>query len=148
MTTTIPSLTLVRRIKAAPARVFAAWTQAEILAQWFGPHHTRVAEAQVDARVDGGFRLQLEEDGGARHEISGRYLEIEPERRMVFTWAWASTPERESRVTVQFRPIDNGTEVTLTHDRFADSDTAMRHRRGWTESMERLLALNLMEEAR
>ncbi|MBU8539515.1 SRPBCC family protein [Falsiroseomonas tokyonensis] len=148
MTTTIPSLTLVRRIKAPPARVFAAWTRAEMLAQWFGPHHTRVAHAEVDARLGGHFRIELVEDNGARHEVGGRYLELEPEQRIVFTWAWASTPERESRVTVRFRPLEADTEVTLTHDRFADSDTATRHRRGWTESFERLIALNEMEEAR
>ncbi|WP_439599363.1 SRPBCC family protein [Falsiroseomonas sp.] len=148
MTVTIPSLTLVRRIKAPPARVFAAWTRAEIMAQWFGPHHTRVAEATVDARIGGGFRMVLVEENGARHEVGGRYLEMDPEQRLVFTWAWASTPERESRVTVRFRPLEDGTEITLTHDRFADAETATRHRRGWTESLERLIALNQMEEAR
>jgi uncharacterized protein YndB with AHSA1/START domain len=141
MNVTVPSLTLVRRIKAPPARVFAAWTEAEMLARWFGPHHTSVESAEIDPRVDGRFRIRLREENGERHEIGGRYLAIEPEREIAFTWAWASTPERESRVTVRFRPLEDGTEITLTHDRFADSDTATRHRRGWTESMERLLAM-------
>ncbi|MDO9501824.1 SRPBCC domain-containing protein [Falsiroseomonas sp.] len=150
MTTTIPSLTLVRRIAAPPARVFAAWTQPEMMARWFGPHHTRVDHAEVDARIDGAFRIRMTEDNGDRHEVGGRYLEIEPERLLVFTWAWASMPERESRVTVRFRPLEDGTEITLTHDRFADAATATRHRRGWTESFERLIALHLsnLEEAR
>jgi uncharacterized protein YndB with AHSA1/START domain len=138
VTTTIPSLTLVRRIKAPPARVFAAWTRAEVLAQWFGPHHTRVEQAEVDARIGGGFRIRLIEDNGDRHEVGGRYIALEVEREIVFTWAWASMPERESRVTVRFRPVEDDTEVTLTHDRFADPATATRHRRGWTESMQRL----------
>jgi uncharacterized protein YndB with AHSA1/START domain len=65
-------------------------------------------------------------------------MALEPGREIVFTWAWASTPERKSRVTVRFRAIQDDTEITLTHDRFADADTATRHRRGWTESMQRL----------
>lgn len=141
-TATIPSLTLVRRIKAAPAKVFAAWTRAETIALWFGPHHTRVEHAEVDARVGGRFLIRLVEENGERHGVSGTYVEVEPERRLQFTWAWVSMPERESRVTVAFRPIPEGTEVTLTHDRFADADTATRHRRGWTESLERLDALH------
>jgi uncharacterized protein YndB with AHSA1/START domain len=141
VTETIPSLTLVRRIKAPPARVFAAWTEAEVLARWFGPHHTQVEEAEVDARVGGHFRIRLREDNGERHGVGGTYLEIESERRLRFTWAWVSTPERQSRVTVEFRAIPEGTEITLTHDRFADAETAIRHRRGWTESLERLTAL-------
>jgi hypothetical protein len=56
----------------------------------------------------------------------------------VFSWAWHTTPERESRVSVTFRPVPDGTELTLVHDRFANVETATRHRRGWTESLERL----------
>ena len=136
-----PSLLLVRRFRAPPALVYAAWTRPEMLAQWWGPHHTRVERAELDVRVGGRFRVVLfETDNGERHEVSGTYTEIEPQRRLVFSWAWASTPERVSRVTVTFRPVSDGTEVTLVHDRFADADTATRHRRGWTESLERLTA--------
>jgi uncharacterized protein YndB with AHSA1/START domain len=133
------SLTLVRRYRASPAQVFGAWTDAEALARWWGPHHTRVETAEVDARPGGRFRTVLVEiESGARHEVSGRYSEVEPERRLVFSWAWSSAPERVSRVTVTLRPVPEGTELTLVHDRFADAGTATRHRRGWTESLERL----------
>ncbi|WP_219765665.1 SRPBCC family protein [Neoroseomonas alba] len=140
MTVVAPSLTLVRRLRAAPERVFAAWTMAETLATWFGPHHTRVEEAEVDARPGGSFRVVLREDNGGRHEVAGRYLDITPDQGLVFTWAWQNAPERESRVTVRLRAIPEGTELTLTHDRFADEATATRHTRGWTESLERLAA--------
>jgi uncharacterized protein YndB with AHSA1/START domain len=140
VTDTIPSLTLVRRIRAAPQAVFEAWTRPEILARWWGPHHTMVLEAEIDARIGGAFRVVLVEDTGARHEVSGTYAEVSPPDRLVFSWAWSNAPERVSRVTVAFRPIAEGTEVTLTHDRFADEGTATRHRRGWTESLDRLTA--------
>lgn len=140
MTTATPSLTLVRRIKAPPAKVYAAWTRPELLVQWWGPHHTRTESAEADVRVGGRFRTVIVENTGERHEVSGVYTDVEPERRLSFSWAWVSTPERESRVTVTFRPVPEGTEVTLVHDRFADADTATRHRRGWTESFERLAA--------
>lgn len=138
MTSVVPSLTLVRRIRAAPAAVFEAWTRPEILATWWGPHHTRVLEAEIDAREGGAFRVLLEEDTGARHEVRGTYAEVVPPARLVFSWAWTNAPERISRVTVVLRAIAEGTEVTLTHDRFADEGTATRHRRGWTESLDRL----------
>jgi uncharacterized protein YndB with AHSA1/START domain len=141
MSTTVPSLTLVRRMRAPPSKVFEAWTRAETLALWFGPHHTRVEQAEVDARLGGAFRVVLVEANGARHAVGGTYMEVDAPRRLRFTWAWLNAPERESRVTVEFRAIAEGTEVTLTHDRFADPETATRHRRGWTESLERLVAL-------
>nr|WP_246523376.1 SRPBCC domain-containing protein [Neoroseomonas eburnea] len=131
---------MVRRIKAAPAAVFEAWIRPEILARWWGPHHTMVHTAEIDARVGGNFRISLVEDSGARHTVSGTYAEIVPEQRLVFSWAWEATAELVSRVTVTFRPVPEGTEVTLVHDRFANEATATRHRRGWTESFERLAA--------
>lgn len=135
------SLTLVRRIKAPPAKVYAAWTRPELLGQWWGPHHTRVESAEIDLRVGGRFRTVLVEDTGERHEVSGVYSVVEPDRKLVFSWAWVSTPERESRVTVTFRPLGEGTEVTLVHDRFADEQARTNHRRGWTESFERLAGI-------
>jgi uncharacterized protein YndB with AHSA1/START domain len=91
--------------------------------------------------IGGRFRVVLREDTGERHEATGTYTEIAPERKLRFTWNWISTPERVSRVTVELRDVAEGTELTLTHDQFADEATATRHTRGWTESLERLLAL-------
>lgn len=133
-----PGLTLVKQIRAPVARVWQAWTRPELMRLWFGPHHTRAEHAEAEVAVGGALRVVLVEDGGARHEISGRYLEVTPERRLMFSWAWGSAPERVSRVTVEFRATGDGTEVTVTHDRFPDADTATRHTRGWRESLERL----------
>jgi uncharacterized protein YndB with AHSA1/START domain len=135
-----PSLTLERMVRAPPARVWEAWTRPEVLAQWFGPHHTQVEHAETDLRIGGRFRVVLREDNGERHEIGGSYAEMEPERRLVFSWVWATMPERVSRVSVTLRPVPEGTALTLRHDRFADAATAQRHTRGWTESLERLAA--------
>lgn len=135
-----PSLTLERTLRAPPGRIWAAWTQPEMMALWFGPHHTRVESAETDLRVGGGFRVVLRENTGERHEVAGTYAVVEPERRLVFSWAWVTMPERVSRVTVTFRAVPGGTALTLVHDRFADPETATRHTRGWTESLERLTA--------
>ena len=66
------------------------------MAQWFGPHHTRVESAEADLRIDGALPGHLVENSGERHAVTGRYAEIEPERRLVFSWHWVSMPERVS----------------------------------------------------
>jgi len=66
------------------------------------------------------------------------YREIVPNKKLVYTWAWESTPERESLVTVEFKPSGNGTELVLTHEQFADSEARDKHQHGWNGCMDRL----------
>lgn len=136
-----PSLTLIRRLNAAPARVYAAWTQPDQLARWFGPDAGPVLTAEVDARPGGRFRILFRTLDGEQHDVRGTYQAVEPNRRLVFTWHWVSTPERESLVTVELRPIGDGTELTLTHAQFFDEAARDGHQRGWTGTLDKLAAL-------
>ncbi len=56
--------------------------------------------AETDARVGGLNRIVARSPDGEQHEVSGTYREVVPNEKLVFTWAWRSTPERESQVTV------------------------------------------------
>ena len=133
-----PSLTLRRRLAAPPAAVYAAWTDPQKLARWFGPARIVSAEATLDVRVGGRFHVVLYEDNGDRHQVGGVYKEIEPERKLVFSWAWSATPERESQVTVTLKPDGDGTVLILTHEQLADEATRERHTGGWTGSLDKL----------
>ena len=135
-----PSLTLKRRLHAAPAKVWAAWTSAEKIAHWFGPGDTvdGSVRAELDVRVGGRFRVSFQTARGEYHEVGGVYREVVPDRRLVFSWAWHTTPERESQVTVTLQPDGEGTLLTLTHEQFFDQAAADGHRKGWTGSLDRL----------
>ena len=108
---TKPSLTLKRRLKATPAQVFQAWTDPEKIVRWFGPKETAAGSvrAEVDVRPGGRYRMSFQTDDGERHQVGGVYREVVPDSRLVFTWAWHSTPERESLVTVTIVPDGDGT---------------------------------------
>jgi uncharacterized protein YndB with AHSA1/START domain len=73
--------------------------------------------------------------------VTGVYREIVPNRKLVFTWGWYSTPERESLVTVTFTPDGDGTLMTLHHEQFFDEAARDRHEQGWTVIIGRLDAL-------
>ena len=133
-----PSLTLKRRLNAAPERVYAAWTDPEQIVKWFGPDAGAVTRAKVDARAGGGYTIVFHTEDGEEHHVSGVYREAVPPERLVFTWAWRSTPERESLVTVQIRPDGDGTSLTLTHEQFFDEPARDRHREGWTGALDKL----------
>jgi uncharacterized protein YndB with AHSA1/START domain len=136
---TLPSLTLTRRFKAPAAKIFKAWADGTALKRWFGPSDAmQVVVAEVDIRIGGRYRIVMEEASGERHRVGGIYREIEPDRKLVFTWAWESTPERQSLVTVLLQPIEGGTLLTLTHEQLADEPARDRHAHGWNGTLDRL----------
>jgi uncharacterized protein YndB with AHSA1/START domain len=142
-----PSLMLRRRIKAPPASVYAAWTRAEQLVKWWGPHGTVRAEAELDVRVGGRFFIRFTMTDGEEHGVGGAYREVVAGERLVFDWAWRSTPERVSLVTLRFAPDGDGTLFTLVHEQFVDEAARDSHRTGWTGCLDRLVAHFESEEA-
>lgn len=133
-----PSLTIKRRIKAPPAKVYAAWTDPQKIMHWWGPEAAEVLHAEVDLRVGGRFRKITRTPDGEQHEVSGIYREVVPNEKLVFTWAWRSTPERESLVTVALKGDGGGTVLTLTHEQFFDEAAREGHRYGWTGALDKL----------
>ena len=97
-----PSLMLRRHIKASPAKVYDAWTRPEQLAKWWGPEGSDVGTAELDVRVGGRFRIRFATPDGEQHGVGGAYREVVTGERLVFDWAWQSTPERVSLVTLRF----------------------------------------------
>jgi uncharacterized protein YndB with AHSA1/START domain len=136
-----PSLILRRRLRAPPRRVFEAWTQPAQLSRWFGPQQAEAVTAEIDLRVGGAFHIGFKAPDGSRNDVSGTYREIEPYRRLVFSWAWQTTPERQSRVTVLLDDEGGGTVLTLTHEQLFDEAARDRHAAGWRASLDRLAAL-------
>jgi len=135
--TTKPSLTIKRRFKAPPAKVYAAWSDPEKMKHWMGPGNAEKVVAECDLRLGGRYHIKMIMTDD-EHDVSGIYREIVPNEKLVFTWAWKSTPERESLVTVSFKPDGDGTLMTLHHEQFFDEAARDRHNAGWTSFMDRL----------
>ena len=142
-TTAKPSLTIKRRFNAPPEKVFAAWTDPEKVKRWMGPGAVEVMRAECDLRVGGRYRWLMKSPDGEEHDVSGVYREVVANKKLVFTWAWKSTPERESLVTLTFKDDDGGTVMTLVHEQFFDEAARDGHNRGWSgclDKLERLFA--------
>jgi uncharacterized protein YndB with AHSA1/START domain len=94
--------------------------------------------AEIDARAGGRYRISFDDDHGEHFEVGGVYRDVVPNARIVFSWAWHSTPERESLVTVTLKPDGAGTMLTLHHEQFFDERARDSHQRGWTELLDKL----------
>ena len=142
-------LRLERVLDAAPERVYAAWTDPALLRRWWAaaPGWT-TPEAVTDVRVGGAYRLSMRGTDGITRTVAGEYLEVDPPRRLVYTWQWESNPDLAhidgvTVVSVDFIAEGSSTRVVLEqrdHDDQAARDSHGRGWRGCLDSLERLLA--------
>src|SRR5262249_6826277 len=136
------TIRLSKTIPAPVERVFATWTDPAGMFDWYAPTDdftTPVAE--VDLQVGGTYRVGMKrQDVAAPCVVSGQYCRIEPPSLLSFTWAWeAPRPDvQETQVTLEFRPGEGGTDLTLTHERFRDDGQRQGHAEGWTGCLNRL----------
>ena len=119
------------RIAAAPEIVFAYFTDPAKMVQWMG------TEATLDPRPGGVCRI----NPSGHEAMLGEYVEVDPPRRVVFTWGWESaifaTPPQSSLVEVSLTPDGGGTIVQLVHRRL-DPQALAVHRAGWNHYLKRL----------
>lgn len=138
MTRNLPSVTLVRRIKASPAKVWAAITQPEQMLLWWGPDAGPTLSAVAEVRPGGRFSVVFRLLNGQEHNPTGVYQEVVPEKKLVFTWDLPGASEPASLVTFRLEPRDGGTELTLTHEHLPDEDTRQSHEAGWNGLLDKL----------
>lgn len=134
-----PSLTIKRKVNAPRSAVYQAWTDPSELASWMAPGEMRCYRCEADARVGGNYLIEMKNPDGGSHIVSGTYDEVIDGEKLVFSWAWASTPDEVSRVTVLLRDHGDGTELTLIHEQFVDDATRDKHEGGWSACLEKLI---------
>ena len=115
-------LTLRRAIDAPVQRVYAAWTDPELLRQWLAPGNAVASRA-----VGGAFLIEMRGTNGQRWLARGVYREVAPLRRLVHTWRWEGS-DTETLVAIEFEPESaDRTRLTLTHARFTQDEARDEH---------------------
>ncbi len=135
------SLEIKRFIKAPRHLVYAAWTDPAQLRQWFGPENVQTHELISDVRVGGKYRWDLTNAEGEKMTVRGDYRELEPSKKIVFTWQWDDDEAWENHtsiVTVEFSDRGDGTELRLIHQQLPSQESRERHNEGWSSVLDRL----------
>jgi uncharacterized protein YndB with AHSA1/START domain len=152
-------LVLERIVDVAPEKVWAAWTQPELLKQWFTPAPWKTLEVEMDVRPGGLFRTVMgSPDGEVFPPGDGCFLEVVENRRLVWTSVLGAgyRPTRPApgakecahlpfTAIVQIEPHGTGTRYTAIAIH-ADADGARRHaeigfEEGWGKALDQLVAL-------
>jgi uncharacterized protein YndB with AHSA1/START domain len=134
------SVTVERRIAAAPETVFDAWLDPEGVGQWlFATPGGTMERVEVDPRVGGGFTI-VERRGADLAEHFGEYVELDRPRRLAFDF-WTNFSAERTRVIVTIGPDGDGSLLTLRHEGVW-ADYEARTHQGWTMILDKL-ALSL-----
>ncbi len=127
-------------------RLFRAWTEPEQLIKWFGREPNSLASVEIDLFVGGRVCFEFKSDQRKRSAIEGRYLRIEENRLLEFSWTHILESEEEgivasgeSTVTIQFEPLGDRTRLTLTHQGIVESGVREGVGTGWSQSLSRLM---------
>ena len=141
MTTKDKTRLEIRRVVKAPRdRVYAAWTDPAQLKQWFGPENVQTHDLVADVRVGGTFRWDLSNSEGEKVTCRGEYRELQPDKKIVFTWQWQDDEDWENHVsivTVELDDADGGTELRLTHEQLPNEESRDGHTQGWNSALDK-----------
>ena len=128
-------LQITRIFDAPRERVFAAWTERDLLQQWSGCKEATKVEIEMDFRVGGSFTQRMHITGAGEYSIAGMYDEIiEPERIVYHAKLGPAT----TRVTVEFIAQGNQTKVVLTQEGLPDQNLCKIVSQGTVEALDKL----------
>src|SRR5438876_9448495 len=117
---------VVRRMKATPAAIYTSFTSG--WEEWFALRGGLLADP-----VPQGQLFFVVEHEGCRHPHYGRFLVVEPQRRVELTWLTGvgGTQGAETVLSVALEPADDGCELTLIHRGFYSQERADVHGKSW-----------------
>lgn len=117
--------------------VFDAWINPQIIKKWFSPDGKWAVEvAEMNVSVGGKYRIAMHSPDNRTWEVYGQYKEINPSKKLVFTWNTEDV--KETVVTVDFKDLGEKTQVNLTHDLLPNQEQVDEHTYGWKGCMENL----------
>jgi uncharacterized protein YndB with AHSA1/START domain len=133
-------LELERVLPESRPVVYAAFTDPNELARWWGPEGFTTPSLNFQARAGESYRIEMQPPEGDPFYLTGEFREVDPPARLAYTFAWEDPdPEDvETLVDLSFRDLEEATEVALRQGRFKTEARRALHRDGWTDSFDKL----------
>ena len=149
MTNTNKELSLTRLIKAPREKVYAAWTQPELMKQWFAPLPFTTPIVELDLRVGGASKIVMQDVDGNQYPNHGVYLELVPNEKIVctdaYTSAWVPSEKPFMTMILTFEDEGGDTRYTARVVHWSEADREAHEQmgfyEGWGKCADQLAAL-------
>ena len=134
------TLEMDRVLAAPPDVVFGAFSDANVLAKWWGPQGFTIPSLEFDPRVGERYRIEMQPPEGEDFSLTGEFREVDPPGRLAFTFIWdpPNPDDVETVVALSFRDRGESTELALTQGPFKTEERVALHRDGWTDTLDKL----------
>jgi uncharacterized protein YndB with AHSA1/START domain len=131
------TVTLHRVLRCPPDRVYRAFTTPAAMAKWLPPHGFTGTVHEMDAKVGGTYKMSFTNfTTGGGHSFGGRYLELEPGKRLRYTAAFDDPNlPGEMTTTVELKAVFCGTEMHIKQEGIPAAIPAEACYMGWQESL-------------
>ena len=135
----------IRKEFSAPIeRLYRAFTEKEILEQWWSRNEGLPCSLiELDFVVGGKYRFGMKDvASGNDFIVTGEYIEIIPNKKISFTWSWEhENIDENSLVTFEFHETEKGCDLLLIHSNFISEDRKDHHSQGWSQIIDTLQTL-------
>lgn len=137
------SVTLHRVLKAAPEKVYRAFTEPGAMASWIPPYGFICTVHEMDVRVGGNYRASFTNfSTGNAHSFGGNFLEITPNEFLKYTDKFDDPNlPGEMTTTVWLKKVSAGTELKIVQEGIPEAIPAEMCYLGWQDSLEKLAKL-------
>ena len=134
-------LEVEKSFTAGVDELYDAWISPEKLKQWWKPAGNQLKEVQNDVKQGGHILYAFQtKDGEDDLKITGDYKEVEPGKKLVYSWNWElphtqAVPNNEFQLTIEFSGEQEGSKIKVTQENFKDQEAIHPHREGWYKAL-------------
>jgi uncharacterized protein YndB with AHSA1/START domain len=134
------TLEIGRVFSVGPERAFAALTDSDLLARWWGPDGFTIPALDWRPEPGEGYRIKMQPPEGDAFDLVGEFREIDPPRQLEFTFIWEDPDpdDLETVASLELLDLHGSTELTLTQTPCKTEGRRALHRDGWSDSFDKL----------
>ncbi len=129
-------VTVSKEFNTPVEKLYNAWTQPELLKQWWKPMDKNLTEVINDLHEDGIVKYVFEDNSLV---IEGKYIEVRENEKLVYSWNWQlpkdDVKDSSYKLTISFSGKDDTSNINVLQENFENEEGTLPHKQGWEKGL-------------